>query len=101
MDHITAHIDDSEMNVETIADAVGVSRAQLQRRVKQITGTSVGAFVRELRLKQAAQLLLKGDVNIAQVGYSVGFNAPNVFSSAFKKYFGMSPKEYIARNTNQ
>lgn len=101
MEHITAHIDDSEMNVETIADAVGVSRAQLQRRVKQITGTSVGAFVRELRLKQAAQLLLKGDVNIAQVSYTVGFNAPNVFSSAFKKYFGMSPKEYIARNTNQ
>ncbi len=94
MTYITAHLDDSDLSVEKIADAVGVSRAQLQRRVKDITGTGVGSFVRELRLKQAAQLLLSGDVNVSQVGYSVGFNAPNVFSTAFKKYFGVSPKEY-------
>ena len=94
MEYITAHLDDSDLSVEKIADAVGVSRAQLQRRVKDITGTGVGSFVRELRLKQAAQLLLNGDVNVSQVGYSVGFKAPNVFSTAFKKYFGVSPKEY-------
>lgn len=97
MEYITAHLDDSDLSVETISDAVGVSRAQLQRRVKDITGTGVGSFVRELRLKQAAQLLLNGDVNVSQVGYTVGFNAPNVFSTAFKKYFGVSPKEYQAK----
>ena len=98
MAYIATHIDESEMSVETIADAVGVSRAQLQRRVKDITGLSVGTFVRDLRLKQAAQLLRQGDVDISQVAYTVGFSAPNVFSTAFKKYFGVSPSEYMKNN---
>lgn len=98
MAYISEHIIESEMSVETIADAVGISRAQLQRRVKDITGLSVGTFVRELRLKQAAQLLRQGDVDISQVAYTVGFSAPNVFSTAFKKYFGVSPSEYMKNN---
>lgn len=100
MDFITIHFDDSDLSVEMIADGIGISRAQLQRRVKEITGSSVGTLVRELRLKQAAELLRQGDVNIAQVCYSVGFNAPNVFSTAFKKYYGVSPKEYAAQTDN-
>ncbi len=101
MDYIAAHLDDSELSVDTIADAVGASRAQLQRKVKDVTGTSVGSFVREVRLKQAAEMLLRGDTNIAQVGYAVGFTAPNIFSTAFKKYYGVSPKEYVTNNTQQ
>ncbi len=98
MDFVNAHFDDSDLSVEMIADGIGISRAQLQRRVKDITGTSVGSLVREMRLKQAAELLRQGDINVSQVGYTVGFNAPNVFSTAFKKYYGVSPKEYAIRN---
>ena len=95
---ISTHIADSELSVDSVAEAVGISRAQLQRRVKEITGKSVGSFVRELRLKQAAKLLLQGDVDVAQVAYTVGFSAPNVFSTAFKRMYGVSPSEYIKNN---
>lgn len=99
MQVINRHLDNFELSVEMLADEVGLSRAQLQRRIKEITGTGVGTFIREIRLRQAAELLRRGDINIAQVAYSVGFTAPNIFSTAFRKYFGLSPKEYMEAAT--
>lgn len=98
---VNERLDDSDFNVEALSDAVGVSRSQLHRRVKEITGISVGEFVRNLRLQQAARLLEKGDTTIAQVTYATGFSNPTHFSTAFKKHFGISPSEYMSKHSSE
>lgn len=89
---------DSDFNVEALADEVGLSRVQLHRRIKDITGITVGEFLRNLRMKQAAELLLKGDVTVSQVTYAVGMSNPTHFTTAFKKYYGVTPTEYVNKH---
>lgn len=97
MKAVNEGLDDSDFNVEVLAEKVGLSRVQLHRRMKELTGISVGEFIRNLRLQQAARLLEKGDTTVAQVTYAVGFSNPTHFSSAFKKHFGVTPSEYMAK----
>lgn len=94
---INEHISDSNLNVETLAEAIGISRGHLHRKIKEITGSSPGEYIRAIRLNQAAQLLKGDKKNIAQIAYSVGYSNPSVFSTAFKQFFGMSAKEYQKR----
>lgn len=88
------NISDADFNVEKLSAEVGISRAQLHRKMKEITGISTGEFIRNLKLEQAARLIRRGDVNITQVAYAVGFNNSTHFSTVFKKHFGLSPSEY-------
>lgn len=80
---------------------MGLSRAQLHRRMKDLTGVSVGEFIRNLRLQQAARLLKSDDISISQVTYAIGFSTPAHFTVAFKKYFGITPSEYMAKYANK
>ena len=98
---VNERLSDEDFNVEALADAVGLSRVQLHRRMKDMTGISVGEFIRNLRLQQAAKLLEKGDVTIAQVTYAVGMANPTHFAAAFKKYFGIPPVEYMNKHKNE
>ena len=99
MKAVNSNLDDSDFNVEALAEAAGLSRAQLHRRMKELTGQTVGEFIRNLRLQQAAKLLAKGDLSVSQITYAVGFSTPTHFSTAFKRYFGVSPSEYIAQHS--
>lgn len=101
MKAINENLDDSDFNVEALADKVGLSRVQLHRRMKELTGITVGEFIRNLRLQQAAKLLESGDVNVSQVTYAVGFANPNNFTAAFKKHFGVTPTAYIAKHQDK
>jgi AraC-like DNA-binding protein len=94
---INDNIANTEFNVEALSEEVGVSRAQLHRKMKEITGISTGEFIRNIRLEQAARLIKEGDINITQVAYSVGFNNQTHFSTAFKKHFGVTPSEYAEK----
>jgi DNA-binding response OmpR family regulator len=94
-------LDSPDLRVEMLSEEVGLSRAQLHRRVKEITGISTGEFIRNIRLKKAAELLLENKVNISQVGYMVGFSSQTHFSTAFRKFYGVSPSEYINRESRQ
>ena len=98
MEAINEHIDDSDFNVEALADIIGMSRAQLHRRVKEATGITVGEFIRNLRLQQAARMLEKGDNTVQQVAWAVGFSNPTHFSAAFKRYFGIAPIDYMNKH---
>lgn len=91
---INEQLSNSDFNVAMLADEVGLSRVQLHRRMKELTGISSADFIRNIRMKQAATLLRSGGVNVSQVSYMVGFSNNAHFSTAFKKYFGMSPSEY-------
>ena len=98
MRSVNAHMSETDFNVDTLAEDVGISRAQLHRKMKEITGISSGKFLRNLRMEQAARLLREGRINISQVADRVGYNDQAHFSTAFKNHFGMSPSEYAEAN---
>ena len=98
MRSVNAHMSDPEYNVDLLASDVGLSRAQLHRKMKEMTGVATGKFLRNLRMEQAARLLKEGKVNISQVADKVGYIDQAHFSTAFKNHFGMSPSEYVERN---
>ncbi len=97
MKTVNQHLQDADFNVDKLAEEVGLSRTQLHRKMKEITGISTGEFIRNLRLQQAERLIREGKVNIAQVAYSVGFNNQTYFSTVFKRYYGMTPTEYAEK----
>ncbi len=97
MREINAHLSEPDFNVESLTKDVGISRAQLHRKMKEITGISTGEFIRNLRLEQAARLISEGEINITQVAFAVGFNNQTHFSTVFKKHYGMTPTEYSER----
>lgn len=94
---VNENMGDSDFNVEKMCDEVGVSRTQLHRKLKEMTGVPTSEFLRNIRLNEAARLIRERKINITQVSYMVGFANNSHFSTAFKKYFGMSPTEYAAR----
>lgn len=88
-------IDDPELTVDRLAEAVALSRRQLTRRLRDATGESPAAFIRRIRLEQAADRLTDTDApRIGDVAYAVGFRTGSHFSKAFKKHFGCPPSEY-------
>lgn len=97
MKAINENLEDPKFSVEDLAEAVGVSRVQLHRKLKVLTGNTTTEFLRNIRLKQAAKLLKEKKVNISQIAYLVGFTNPTLFSIAFKKFYGCAPSEYADR----
>lgn len=95
---INENLSDVDFTIENLAEEIGISRVQLHRKLKDLMGVSTSEFIRNLRLKQATILLKENKVNISQIAYAVGFSNPILFSSAFKKTYGCTPKEYRERN---
>jgi signal transduction histidine kinase/ligand-binding sensor domain-containing protein/CheY-like chemotaxis protein/AraC-like DNA-binding protein len=94
---INDNLDNPELNVKMLVSKVGLSHVQLHRKLKELTGIPASDFIRNIRLKQAEKLLTEKKMNITQVAYAVGFANQTHFSTAFKKFFGRSPTEYIAQ----
>ena len=92
--YINDNLSETSMNVDGLSEYVGLSRSQLHRRMKDIVGTAPSDYIRNVKLRKACEILAKGDVDIAQVAYSLGFNAQSHFSTLFKRYTGMTPSEY-------
>ena len=86
---------DPNFGAKSFSDEIGLSRMHLHRKLKALTGLSTSEFIRTQRLKLAAKLLKDGDANISEIGYTVGFNQPAYFSTAFKQHFGCSPSEFV------
>ena len=87
-------IDDANLNVDLLADEMGMSRRHLQRKLREVTQQSPAEFIRNMRLERAAQLLQNKAGSIAEVAYAVGFKKPAHFSELFRKKYGISPSEY-------
>src|SRR5690606_34651276 len=98
---VNKYLENPSLNVQLLADEVGLSRVQLHRKVKALTGVSTSEFIRNIRLKQAEKLLLDKQTNISQVAYALGFTNQTHFSTLFKKMYGLSPSEYINQHANQ
>jgi YesN/AraC family two-component response regulator len=92
---INNHLDDSELSVDLVADEVGISRVHLHRKMKELTGQTPHDFIRNLRLKRAATLLAQGSMNVNEVMYACGFANSTSFSTIFKKFYGLSPRDFM------
>jgi signal transduction histidine kinase/ligand-binding sensor domain-containing protein/DNA-binding response OmpR family regulator len=92
---ISDNLSNPELNVEFLADSVGMSRVHMHRKLKELTNQSARSFIRNIRMKQAALLLSESKFGIAEVAYAIGFNNISHFSTSFKGFYGMSPTEYI------
>lgn len=97
MKSVNANLDDSDFSVEKLCEDVGISRTQLHRKLKEMTGVSTAEFIRNIRLNEAARLIRERKVNPTQVAYAVGFVNYSHFSTTFRKHFGVSPSDYEAK----
>jgi len=94
IEHIEAHMDDSDYEVTQFCSDMGMSRTNLHRKLKAITNQSTTEFIRNIRLRRAAQLLKHNAGNVSEIAYQTGFNNLSYFAKNFKELFGVSPSEY-------
>ena len=88
---IEARLEDSDVSVEDLAADMNLSRVQLYRKVKAVSGSSPVELLRTARLNRAYQLLLTTEKSVSEVAYAVGFTAPSYFTKCFKEEYGMVP----------
>lgn len=97
---IEQNIDNPDFNVEEFGRSVGMSHAQLYRKIKALTDYSPNEYVRVTRLRQAAVLLSSSELTIAEAAYRVGFSSPSYFAKCFRRLYGETPADYQKRTRN-
>jgi len=95
------NIDNADLTVDELVSKIGVGRSVFFKKLKSLTGLAPIEFIREVRVKRAAQLIESNEYTISQVTYMVGCNDPRYFSRIFKQRFGMTPSEYRDRHAKQ
>lgn len=94
---VEKNLNNANFEVNDFAFEIGISRTQLYRKIHAISGQSVKEFIRIIRLKKAAELLVTQENNISEVAFSVGFNSLSYFTTSFTDYFGMNPSKYVEK----
>ena len=87
------HLSNPNLKMDELGDELGMSRVQLYRKVKALTGTSPVELLREMRLQRGRTLINTTTKSIAEIAYEVGFHTPSYFSNCFKKQYGIYPTE--------
>jgi len=90
---VEANLGDENFGVKELADKMRMNRSSVHRKLKSITKKSISEFIREIRLQKAKELLEKGNDNVSEVAYKVGFGSPSYFGKCFHDYFGYPPGE--------
>ncbi len=90
---IIEHLAEEDFGIPELCLEIGLSRSQLHRKLKAITGKSTSLIIRGVRMDEARKLLLQTGLSISEIAYQVGFNSPNYFSTIFSETFGISPTE--------
>lgn len=98
IDVIENNISDPELDIDRFAVEIGVSRMQLYRKLNALTEMTVKEFIRNIRLKRAAQLLVQKKMNVSEVAYAVGFKDLSHFRKCFRQEFNMSASEYMEKH---
>jgi signal transduction histidine kinase/ligand-binding sensor domain-containing protein/DNA-binding response OmpR family regulator len=94
LDMVEKNISNTDFSVEELSRELGMSRVHLYKKLLSLTGKTPLEFIRSVRLKRAAQLLLKSQMRVSEIAFEVGFNNPKYFSKYFKQEFGQLPSEY-------
>ena len=94
---IEFNITNIDFSVDELSQHLNMSRSNLHRKLKGISGLSPNDFIRLIRLKKAVKLMEEGESRINEICFMVGFNSPSYFAKCFQKQFGVLPKEYIKK----
>jgi len=100
LDIVEKNINNPQFTVESLSNEMGMSRMLLYKKILALTGKSPIEFIRTMRMKRAAQLLMKSQLNVSEIAFMVGFNDAKYFSMCFKKEFNMLPSEYKKNYSN-
>jgi len=92
---IDKNLANPELSVEMISNEIGISRVHLHRKLKELTNLTTRDLIRNIRLKQAAELITIKGLTVSEVAFAVGFANVNSFSVAFKELYGVSPTTYV------
>jgi signal transduction histidine kinase/ligand-binding sensor domain-containing protein/DNA-binding response OmpR family regulator len=98
---VLKNLSNSRFGVVELSHELGVSRVHLHRKMKAISDISPNEFMRKIRLKEAAGMLLNNEGTISEICSKTGFNSLTYFSSSFKKYYNLSPREFIEKGKRQ
>ena len=96
--YLAQNYSDPELSLTDLCHYLGFSCSYFSTLFKQKTGLNYSHYITSLRLEQAARLLTDTDDTALSIGYKVGYSAPNYFSRAFKKFYGISPSRYREQN---
>ena len=89
-----------KVNVNKLAQDIGMSRSSLFRKIKAITGKNINEYIRKVRIEKAAYLIKEEGTTISQASYEVGFNSVNYFRKVFIKELGILPSDLKKNNDN-
>ncbi len=95
MDIIEKHISEKDFNIEDFCSEVAMSRTQLHRKLKALTGKSASIYIRSVKLSKAKRMIEEQKGNISEIAYSIGFSSPAYFTKCFKEEFGYPPSSII------
>lgn len=94
---IEDHIDNDQFNIKILATEIGMSHSKLYRKIKTVSGQTISGFIRYVRLKKAAELLINTEYNVAETANTVGFYDVKYFRKQFSNLFGITPSGYIKK----
>ena len=96
-DKIKIHINDPDFNVDELCSLMGMSRTSLYNKIKALTDQKPSDIIRDIRMHKVCEMLLSGEHSISEVSDIMGFSEPKYFREVFKKYYSMTPGEYIKK----
>ncbi|WP_236059777.1 hybrid sensor histidine kinase/response regulator transcription factor [Chitinophaga rhizophila] len=94
---VEANLGNDDFSIKTFTQAIGMSHSSLYKKVKSISGQTINAFIRSIRLRKAAVLMLKENYTVNQAAFQVGIGDIKYFREQFFKLFGMNPSEYVRK----
>ena len=94
---VESHLDNPGFNIQAFCKAIGMSHPSLYKKVKAVSGLTVNVFIRYIRLRKAAELLITTDKTITEITYITGFNDIRYFREQFFELFKMKPSEYVKK----
>ncbi len=95
---IEKHLDESEFTIDDLSASIGMSRSVFFNKIKSLTGLSSFDFIRDVKLKKAAQLLSSGEYMVKEVSFMIGISDTKHFGKIFKAKYGVTPQEYKKMN---
>lgn len=98
---VEENLENSDFNVQVLVKEIGMSQSAYYRKIKSITGQSVVEFIRDIRLKRAAQLLRESKMRVSEVAFTVGIEDMKYFRKVFRNIYKMSPSEYGKHHSMQ
>lgn len=94
---VERHLTDDNFTIKVLVKEMGMSHSNLYKKIRLLSGQSITNFIRYIRLRRAAELMLKGECNVNQAAFEVGISDIKYFRTQFNKLFGMNPSEYIKK----